>query len=281
MDEVVWQWEVKSVNGRGLDIRLRLAPGHEGLEGPVRAALAERFARGSFNVALAVTRAAGANRYALNRPLLDRLLEVAAELKHRLPDAAPAGIDGLLRVKGVLEEVEQPEDEAVKAARETAMLKSLETALSAIAQARLSEGAKLAAVLESHVARIAALTRQAAGLAGAQPAAIRARLHGKLAEMLAGQPGLSEERLAQEAALLAAKADVREELDRLTAHVAQARELLAAGGPVGRRLDFLSQEFNREANTLCSKAEDLELTRAGLELKATIEQFREQVQNVE
>jgi len=280
-DEVGWQWEVKSVNGRGLDIRVRLAPGYEGLEVPVRAAIAERFSRGSFNVALTVTRAGGGTRYVLNRDLLEQLLGVVQEVKGRMADATPAQIDGLLRVKGVLEEIEEPENEQHKTRRESAMLKSLDVALAAIAKARGSEGSKLAAVLEGHVTRIAELTGKAAGLAGAQPAAIRARLQAKLGELLSGQPGLPEERLAQEAALLAAKADVREELDRLTAHVTQARELMSAGGPVGRRLDFLSQEFNREANTLCSKAEDLELTRVGLELKATIEQFREQVQNVE
>ncbi len=280
MDDIGWQWEVKSVNGRGLDLRIRLAPGTESLEVATRAALAEKFSRGSFSVNLAVTRSASAGRFLLNRDLLDQLVGVMADVKARIPDAAAPQIDGLLRVKGVLEEVEPAESEEAKAARDKAMLKSLAEALTAVAAARAAEGDKLAGVLEGHIAKIAALATQAAGIAGAQPAAIKARLAAKLKDLLGGA-GLSEDRLIQEVALLAAKADVREELDRLTAHVSQARELLAAKEPVGRRLDFLSQEFNREANTLCSKAEDLELTRVGLELKATIEQFREQVQNVE
>ena len=280
MDDIGWQWEVKSVNGRGLDLRIRLAPGAESLEVATRAALAEKFSRGSFSVNLSTTRAASAGRFLLNRDLLDQLVGVMADVKARIPDAAAPQIDGLLRVKGVLEEVEPADSEEAKAARDKAMLKSLAEALAAVAKARAEEGAKLAAVLEGHVAKIATLAAQAASVAGAQPAAIKARLVAKLKDLLGGA-GLAEDRLIQEAALLAAKADVREELDRLQAHVAQARELLAAKEPVGRRLDFLSQEFNREANTLCSKAEDLELTRIGLELKATIEQFREQVQNVE
>ncbi|HEY4136714.1 MAG TPA: YicC/YloC family endoribonuclease [Alphaproteobacteria bacterium] len=280
IDEIGWQWEVKSVNGRGLDLRIRLAPGSEGLEVATRAALAEKFSRGSFSVNLTVTRAGGSGRFLLNRDLLDQLLDVMGEVKARVPDAQAPQIDGLLRVKGVLEEVEALDSDETKAKREKAMMKSLGEALVAVAAARQAEGAKLAAVLSGHVDKIATLAAQATGLAGAQPSAIRDRLQAKLKDLLGGS-GLSEERLAQEAALLAAKADVREEIDRLNAHVSQARELMAAGEPVGRRLDFLSQEFNREANTLCSKAEDLELTRVGLELKATIEQFREQVQNVE
>jgi uncharacterized protein (TIGR00255 family) len=280
MDDIGWQWEIKSVNGRGLDLRIRLAPGSESLEVATRAALAEKFSRGSFSVNLTVTRSGSAGRFVLNRELLDQLVSVMAEVKARVPDAAPPQIDGLLRVKGVLEEVEANDSEEAKAARDKAMLKSLAEALAAIAAARAAEGAKLAAVLEAHVGKIATLAAQAAGIAGAQPNAIRDRLQAKLKDLLGGG-SIAEDRLIQEAALLAAKADVREELDRLNAHVAQARELMAAKEPVGRRLDFLSQEFNREANTLCSKAEDLELTRVGLELKATIEQFREQVQNVE
>jgi uncharacterized protein (TIGR00255 family) len=280
MDDIGWQWEVKSVNGRGLDLRIRLAPGTEGLEVATRAALAESFSRGSFTVNLAVTRAAKGGRFLLNRDLLEQLVGVMADVKARIPEAAAPQIDGLLRVKGVLEEVEAEDSEAAKAKRDEAMLASLAEAIAAVAAARAAEGAKLADVLEGHVAKIEALAQRAAGLAGAQPAALKNRLAAKLKELL-GNAGLAEDRLIQEAALLAAKADVREELDRLQAHVAQARELMAAKEPVGRRLDFLSQEFNREANTLCSKAEDLELTRLGLELKATIEQFREQVQNVE
>jgi uncharacterized protein (TIGR00255 family) len=280
MEDVTWQWEVKSVNARGLDIRIRLAPGLEALEVPVRAAVGERFSRGSFNINLSVSRQAPVTRFNLNHALLDQLLDVVKDVQGRLKGAA-VQIDGLLRVRGILEAVEELESDTHKAKREAAMNASFTEALAAVAAARRSEGERLAAVLKSQVAQIAQLAKRAASLGAAQPAAIRDRLKSQMADLLAGASSLSEERLAQEAALLAGKADVREEIDRLNAHVAQAGDLIGAGGAVGRRLDFLSQEFNREANTLCSKAGDIELTRVGLELKAVIEQFREQVQNVE
>lgn len=280
MDDVTWQWEVKSVNARGLDIRIRLAPGVEALEVPVRAAVGERFSRGSFNINLNVVRQSPVNRFTLNHDLLDQLLAVVKEVEGRVKGAA-VQIDGLLRVRGILEAVEDVESDEYKAKREAAMSASFVEALTAVAAARKAEGERLAVVLQGHVAQIATLAKQAATLAASQPAAIRDRFQAQMAELLAGAVNLSEERVVQEAAVLAGKADVREEIDRLNAHVAQARDLIGGGGAVGRRLDFLSQEFNREANTLCSKAADIELTRVGLDLKAVIEQFREQVQNVE
>jgi len=280
MDDVSWQWEVKSVNARGLDIRIRLAPGAEALEVPVRNAIGEVFSRGSFNINLTVTRVAPSTRFSLNHDLLDQLLGVVKEVEGRVKGGT-VQIDGLLRVRGILEAVEDVESDEHKAKREAAMAASFTEALSAIAAARKSEGERLATVLQSQVNQIAELAKRSTMVAGAQPGAIRDRLKAQMADLLAGNANLSEERLAQEAAMLAGKADVREEIDRLNAHVAQARELIAGGGAVGRRLDFLSQEFNREANTLCSKAGDIELTRIGLDLKVVIEQFREQVQNVE
>lgn len=280
MDDVTWQWEVKSVNARGLDIRIRLASGLEALEVPVRAAIGERFSRGSFNINLTVSRQAPVTRFTLNHALLDQLLGVVRDVQGRVKGAT-VQIDGLLRVRGILEAVDELESDTHKAKREAAMSASFTEALAAVAVSRQSEGERLAAVLQSQVAQIAQLAQRATSVGAAQPAAIRDRLKSQMAELLAGSSALSEERLAQEAAILAGKADVREEIDRLNAHVAQAGDLLGAGGAVGRRLDFLSQEFNREANTLCSKAGDIELTRVGLELKAVIEQFREQVQNVE
>lgn len=281
LDDVTWQWEVKSVNARGLDIRIRLAPGLEALEVPVRAAVGERFSRGSFNINLNVVRQTPINRFTLNHDLLDQLLTVVKEVKGRV-EGASVQIDGLLRVRGILDAVEEVESDEHKAKREAAMSASFIEALTAVAAARKAEGARLAAVLQGHVGQIATLAKQAATIAASQPVAIRDRFQAQMAELLSGSgANLSEERLAQEAALLAGKADVREEIDRLNAHVAQARDLIGGGGAVGRRLDFLSQEFNREANTLCSKAADIELTRVGLDLKAVIEQFREQVQNVE
>lgn len=280
MDDVSWQWEVKSVNARGLDIRIRLAPGAEVLELPVRNAVGEAFSRGSFNINLTVTRVAPSTRFSLNHELLDQLLGVVKEVEGRVKGGM-VQIDGLLRVRGILEAVEDVESDEHKAKREAAMAASFTEALTAIAAARKSEGERLATVLQSQVDQIAELAKRSTMVAAAQPAAIRDRLKAQMADLLAGSANLSEERLAQEAAMLAGKADVREEIDRLNAHVAQARELIGGGGAVGRRLDFLSQEFNREANTLCSKAGDIELTRIGLDLKAVIEQFREQVQNVE
>lgn len=280
MDDVSWQWEVKSVNARGLDIRIRLAPGAEALEVPVRNAVGEAFSRGSFNINLTVTRVAASTRFSLNHELLDQLLSVVKEVEGRVKGGM-VQIDGLLRVRGILEAVEDVETDEDKAKREAAMATSFTEALTAIKAARKSEGERLATVLQSQVDQIAELAQRSTKVASAQPAAIRDRLKAQMADLLAGSTNLSEERLAQEAAMLAGKADVREEIDRLNAHVSQARELIGGGGAVGRRLDFLSQEFNREANTLCSKAGDIELTRIGLDLKAVIEQFREQVQNVE
>jgi uncharacterized protein (TIGR00255 family) len=280
MDDVSWQWEVKSVNARGLDIRIRLAPGAEALEVPVRNAVGEAFSRGSFNINLTVTRVAASTRFSLNHELLDQLLSVVKEVEGRVKGGM-VQIDGLLRVRGILEAVEDVETDEDKAKREAAMAASFTEALTAIKAARKSEGERLATVLQSQVDQIAELAQRSTKVASAQPAAIRDRLKAQMADLLAGSTNLSEERLAQEAAMLAGKADVREEIDRLNAHVSQARELIGGGGAVGRRLDFLSQEFNREANTLCSKAGDIELTRIGLDLKAVIEQFREQVQNVE
>jgi uncharacterized protein (TIGR00255 family) len=280
MDDVTWQWEVKSVNARGLDIRIRLAPGLEALEVPVRATVGERFSRGSFNINLTVTRQAAITRFTLNHDLLDQLLAVVRDVEGQVKGAS-VQVDGLLRVRGILEAVEEVESDEHKAKREAAMTTSFTEALNAVAAARRDEGERLTAVLQGHVAQIAALAKQASSVAASQPGAIRDRLKAQMADLLAGAANLSEERLAQEAAILAGKADVREEIDRLNAHVAQARDLIGDGRAVGRRLDFLSQEFNREANTLCSKAADIELTRVGLDLKAVIEQFREQVQNVE
>ncbi len=195
--------------------------------------------------------------------------------------APPPRIEGLLGLYGVVERIEEEETEDVRAAREAAMERTLADALDALARMRADEGARLHDTVAGHLARIAALAQDAAKSAAAQPEALKRRLAEQVAALLDARVGVSEERLAQEAALLATKADVREEIDRLNAHVTAARELLAAGEAVGRRLDFLCQEFNREANTLCSKATDIDLTRIGLDLKASIEQLREQVQNIE
>jgi uncharacterized protein (TIGR00255 family) len=278
---VAWTWEVRSVNGKGLDIRCRLPGGLEGLEPRVREQVGRTLRRGNVTMTLTMTRTDIVTGMRVNREILEQVLALAAEVRGCHPEIAPPALDGLLALRGVVEPLEAEETEEARQALETAVLSSLDEALKALAATRLAEGARLHATLAGHVDRIAGLTAEAGRLASLQPEAIKARLKQQVDELLAAAPGLPADRLAQEAALLVTRADVREELDRLHAHVEAARDLLAANDAVGRRLDFLCQEFTREANTLCSKSADTELTRIGLELKVAIEQFREQVQNVE
>jgi len=276
-----WAWEVKSVNGRNLDVRCRLPPGFEALEPVARAAVAERFKRGNLSVTLTVSRGDQPARVRVNRDVLDQLLAVMGELAGKL-DAAPPRLDGLLAVRGVVDVVEEEQpDDAAREARLAGMAATFGTVLKALEAMRGDEGNRLAALVQEHLGTIERLRRNAAATAAAQPAALKARLKAQVDALLEASSAFSEERLTQEAALLVTKADVREELDRLAAHVAAARQLMAAGGAVGRKFDFLCQEFNREANTLCSKSADVELTAIGLDLKAAIDQLREQVQNIE
>lgn len=276
---VHWTVEIKSVNGRALDVRCRMPPGFDSVEGAARAEVAKLIRRGSVNIALNVTRTSQTQALRLNRDLLRDVLALAREIEGE--GAAPPRLDALLAVRGIIEPEEQAETEEARAELEAAIAVTVGRAVADLAAARLAEGMHLRDVLLAHLDQIARLTDAAAGTAALQPETLRAKLRNQLAALTEAVPALSEERLAQEAALLIAKADVREELDRLRAHISQAKGLLTEGGAVGRRLDFLCQEFNREANTLCSKSADVELTRVGLELKATIEQFREQVQNIE
>jgi len=279
-DGWAWSWELKSVNGRGLDLRCRLPVGLDRIEGAARAALGKVFARGNIAATLAAVPPQRGERVRINRAVLDQILAAIRELEGQV-EAAPPRLDGLLAIRGVVESGdEEQEDEAVLAARDAAMLATLDEAMAALRAARAGEGRAIAAVMAAHVDEIAQLVRDAAGNAAAQPASIKARVETQLRELL-GDGAIAPERLAQEAAMLALRADVREEIDRLDAHVAQARALLAEDGAVGRKLDFLTQELNREANTLCSKAADMALTRTGLALKATIDRLREQAANVE
>ncbi|MBM3489160.1 MAG: YicC family protein [Alphaproteobacteria bacterium] len=278
--ELHWAWEARSVNGRGLEVRCRLPTGYEALDGPLRAAVGKRFARGNLNLTLQIARAAGATAIRINEEALQRLIEAARihAVRHQLE--APR-IEGLMALRGVVEAIELEETEEARAAREAALLAGLEAALGALAKARADEGRHLVAVLDRLLVEMAGLVQSARQLAAAQPQQIRQRLKLQLAELLQGSAAVPEDRLALEIALLATKADVREELDRLEGHIAAARGLMAGAAAAGRRFDFLAQEFNREANTLCSKSADPQLTTIGLDLKAAIERLREQVQNVE
>jgi uncharacterized protein (TIGR00255 family) len=275
---ISWTWEMKSVNGKSLDLRLRLAPGFDALEPQVRAMLAQRFRRGNVAASLAVNRTAAA-AVRVNREVLTQIVALIKELASEI-EAAPPRLDGLLALRGVVEMVED-EDDRVAEDRRLAVLDSCITALDRLATARADEGTRLAVLLRDQIEEMARLVEAAQESAAAQPAAIRERLQTVLAGLADLVPGMSEERVAQEMALLVGRSDIREEIERLHAHLEQARDLLDEGGPVGRRLDFLCQELNREANTLCSKSADIELTRIGLALKAAVEQFREQVQNIE
>ncbi len=275
-----WAWEIKSVNGKGLDLRFRLPPGWDALEPAMRAAAAERFARGSIQAGLTVEHAASVPVVRVNSAVLDAVLATVRELVQRV-DASPPSLDGLLALKGVMEIGEAEESEEQKRVAEAAAIAGFIEALGALAEMRRHEGAVLGDVLKTRLGEITGLAQRAEHAPGRRPDAIRARLAEQVSSLLAQSERFDPDRLHQEAILIAAKADVREELDRLAAHVAQARLLIDQGGPIGRRLDFLAQELNREANTLCAKAGDIELTNIGLELKATVEQFREQVQNVE
>ncbi len=273
-----WAWELKSVNGKGLEPRFRLPPGYDGLEVAARQALARRLKRGSVQISLALTEQAQTPNLKINREALQAISEAMRAMESVMPMSPPSA-DGIFRMKGVVEE--QQGAEADIEARDAALLASLDEALKALSKARGEEGARIGALLSAQLDRIAALASEARHLASLAPEAVKRRLAEQVAKLVDASSALAPERLHQEAALLAAKADVTEELDRLDAHVAQARDLLADSEPAGRRLDFLCQEFTREANTLCSKSFDIQLTRLGLDLKATIEQFREQVQNVE
>jgi uncharacterized protein (TIGR00255 family) len=277
---VAWAWEVRSVNGRGLDLRLRLPPGLESLEPRIREAVSEHISRGSLAVNLNVKRGDGATQIKLNEAALEQVLAAVDRLR-RTTGAAPVQAEALLGIKGVLEVVEKEESEEEQQARAEAMLAGLGEALDGVVRARETEGGRLRTVILDQMAAIERLVSAIADAPARAPEAIRRRLSEQVARLLETGARFDENRLHQEAALLATRADVEEELQRLRAHIAAARELIDSGEPAGRRLDFLAQEFNREANTLCAKASDPEMTRAGLELKAIIDQMREQVQNIE
>lgn len=280
LGNAAWVWEAKSVNARGLDLRIRVPGGLDVLDARAREALAARFTRGNVTLALDLRQTEAVRPLSVNRDMLEQVLALQASLAGRV-DPAPPRLELLLGLRGMLDTGETPPDEAAIAARDAALLASMIEALDGLSAARAEEGARLAAVLRQHVDSIERLTAEAAAVAAAQPEQLADRLRRQVATLIEDATLVQQDRLATEIALLANKADASEELDRLRAHCAAARALIEAGGAIGRRLDFLAQEFNREANTLGSKANAIDVTRAALALKNAIEQFREQVQNVE
>ncbi len=277
---LAWAWELRSVNGKSLDLRLRLPPGWEALEGVCKSEIGELLKRGSVSGTLSVTEQARPPILKLNQAVVEQVVTLMRSLEGVI-DATPPTIDGLLSIRGVIEVAEDVISPEQRELRQSVVQAGFRAALQALAAARLGEGERTAQALIARLDESAGLVLEAEALAAAIPAQLRSRFQRQIATLLEAVPPLSEERLAQEVALLITRADVREELDRLGAHLQAARALLDEGANIGRRFDFLCQEFNREANTLCSKSADIGLTRVGIALKAAIEQLREQVQNIE
>ena len=275
-----WQWEIKSVNGKGLDVRCRLPPGFETLDLPVRELAQKNLKRGNIQIGLTCDRGGAEQQLAVNETALEQVVVLAERLRERL-GGSPPQVETLLALRGVMDVAVPFEDEAAVARRDKAMVKSAEEAFQALAVTRKAEGAKLSTVLSLHLDRIEKLVIAARDNPARTVEAIRARLADQVARLMETNASFDRDRLHQEAVLLATRADIAEEIDRLFAHIEAARKLLLSNEPAGRQLDFLSQEFNREANTLCSKASDRSLTAIGLELKTVIDQMREQVQNIE
>jgi len=275
-----FEWELKSVNAKGFDFRMRLPPGWDDIEPVVRKRAGELLSRGTIYANLTVKRTGTASTVRINDEALAAVLKAAADISARTGAAAPS-VDGLLAVKGVIEIVEPEADEAETQAARAAATAAFDEALRSLIDMRRREGETLGRVLAQRMDEIERLAGRAEAAPGRKPEAVRARLAEQVAALLETSDRFDSDRLSQEAIMIAAKADIREELDRIASHVAQARDLLGKGGAVGRRLDFLAQEFNREVNTCCSKSNDLELTNLGLEMKSVVEQFREQVQNLE
>jgi uncharacterized protein (TIGR00255 family) len=275
-----FEWELKSVNAKGLDLRLRLPPGWDELETSAKKRAAEMLARGTIYATLNVKRANALSTVKINEGVLASVIKVATQLAGRIDAVAPS-IDGLLAIRGVVEVVEPDVDEEDDKAAKVAASAAFDTALADLVAMRRREGVTLGQILTQRMDEVALLAKKAEATPGRKPEAIRARLAEQVAALLDTSDRFDADRLNQEALLMAAKADIREELDRIASHVAQARELIAKGGAVGRRLDFLAQEFHREVNTCCSKSIDIELTNTSLEMKNVVEQFREQVQNLE
>lgn len=275
-----WTWELRSVNGKGLDVRIRLPSGFERIERDARDRCTTKLGRGNIQVSLSTTAVAGAQTLTINEDVLARVIDAMARIGQKI-EAQPPTLDGILALRGVVEVEDIAADETARDALDAEILAGLDAALVDLAAMRGREGAAIGALLSARLDELASLTAAAEASPARQPETIRARLAEQVAALLDAAPALDPDRLHQEAVLLATKADIREELDRLHAHIAATRDLLAEGGPIGRRLDFLAQEFNREVNTLCAKSNDRALTAIGLDMKAVVDQLREQIQNLE
>jgi uncharacterized protein (TIGR00255 family) len=275
-----WAWELRSVNGKGLDVRIRVPAGFERLEPAIRERMAARLARGNVQAALSVDGRAAGQRVTIDEAVLAQVIDAMGRVGERIA-VQPPTLDGILSIRGVVNIADADADEATRAATDGEILAGLDAAIAVLSETRRAEGTAIGALLATRLDEIASLTRRAEASPARQPETIRARLAEQIATLLDAAPALDPDRLHQEAVILATKADIREEIDRLDAHVAAARELLLKGGAVGRRLDFLAQEFNREVNTLCSKSNDRALTAIGLEMKTVVDQLREQIQNLE
>jgi uncharacterized protein (TIGR00255 family) len=275
-----WTWELRSVNGKGLDIRIRVPPGFERLEPAIRERVTSRLSRGNVQVMLSVDKRTSGQRVTIDEAVLAQVIEAMTRIGERVA-VQPPTLDGILSVRGVINLEDADADEEARSAIDAEILAGLDGALDGLTQSRRREGGVIGALLSARLDEIAGLVRRAEASPARQPETIRARLAEQIAALLDAAPALDPDRLHQEAVLLATKADIREEIDRLDAHVAAARDLLERGGAVGRRLDFLAQEFNREVNTLCAKSNDRGVTAIGLELKAVVDQLREQIQNLE
>jgi len=277
----VWNWELKSVNAKGLDVRLRLPPGWDAVEVAVRKAATDALARGTVYGNLSVERKGMAPTVKINEPVLSAIIATLDQIDNRVAGAGRPTLDGILALKGVIEVTEDDEKPEERVAAEKAIIAGFGKTLADLVAMRRAEGDTLGKLLTARLDEIGSLAARAEAAPGRKPEAIKARLAEQVAALMEASQRFDSDRLYQEAVLLASKADIREELDRLASHGTQVRNLLTDGGPIGRRLDFLAQELNRESNTLTAKANDVELANIGLQLKAVVEQFREQVQNLE
>jgi uncharacterized protein (TIGR00255 family) len=275
-----WQWEIKSVNGKALDIRCRLPTGFEALEAVARTTLSQHIKRGNLQVSLTTTGATTLETIVVNEAVLEQVVSIAEKLRDRI-GGVPLSAEALMGLRGVLEVVQPSQSEADIEARLADVTASLGKAAVALNASRREEGKRLAVVINAQLEKIESLTIAARDCPARSAEAIRTRLKEQVARLLDTGTNFDPDRLHQEAVMIATRADIQEEIDRLFAHIEAARALIASPEPAGRKFDFLAQEFNREANTLCSKALDKTLTAIGLEMKTTIDQMREQVQNIE